>query len=478
MQQLLDAVRRTIRRYELASSSTRVVAALSGGSDSVALAYLLSDLHGAGELQLVAFAHFNHQLRESADSDERFCRRVAEALGRPLVTGGADVRALAARDGRSIEDAARTARHAFLERVRADCRADVIALGHTKDDQAETFLLRLIRGAGARGLAAMHPRNGPIVRPLLECRRGQLRAHLAERGLAFVHDETNDDLSIPRNRVRAELLPFLIDRFNPAVVDALADAAEIAREEWTWMSAEAAVASKEAVAHDANRWTIDASILAARPLPLVRLVVYGAMTAAAHGRPIGFEEVSRTVDLVRFGGPPFDAPGQRVERIASTVVLTGRPADAVGRVDSGPGSGAGSLFRRPLSIPGEVVLPDSGLVISAEPADSPGLPRALAGKGPEIATVRLDRCVGGLAVRYRRPGDRFRPLGLGGGKKLQDFFVDRKVERRRRDRVPLVVDETDRIVWVAGYAIDDEFRVTDPAQAVLILRLKGLGGSD
>ncbi|HEY7172760.1 MAG TPA: tRNA lysidine(34) synthetase TilS [Vicinamibacterales bacterium] len=469
-----ERVRRTIRRYGLAPPGTRVLVALSGGSDSVALAHLVASLDAAGELHLAAFAHFNHQLRASADADERFCREVAASLGRPLLADRGDVRAVAARQHRSIEDAARTARHAFLERARLESGADVVALGHTKDDQAETFLLRLIRGAGARGLAAMHPRRDAIIRPLIDCRRADLRAYLAGRGLAFVDDETNEDVSVPRNRVRAELLPLLEARFNVSVVDALADAADIAREEWAWMSSEARAASAGAVSRDGDRWMLDAAVLAGRPVPLLRLVVYETMTAAAGGRPIGFDDVDRAVELLRSGGPPFDAHGQRVERIASRLVLTGRPADAVGRPRPDPG--LGSLLRLPLSIPGEVALADSGFIITAELAVST-LPGAAAGNR-SVALVRRDLCGAGLAVRYRRPGDRFRPAGLNGGKKLQDFFVDRKVERAARDRVPIVVDEADRIVWVAGHAIDEEFRVTDPAQAVLILRLKGLGGSD
>jgi tRNA(Ile)-lysidine synthase len=471
---LIERVRRTIRRYELAPPETRVLVALSGGSDSVALAHVAADLDAAGELLLVALAHFNHQLRPSADRDERFCREIAATLGRPLLADRGDVRALAAREHRSIEDAARTARHAFLAQARVECGADVIALGHTKDDQAETFLLRLIRGAGARGLAAMHPRRRFIIRPLIDCRRAQLQAYLAERSLPFVHDETNDDVSVPRNRVRAELLPLLAERFNPSVVDALAGAAEIAREEWAWMSSEADALAAGAVTREGDRWTIDAGALAGRPLPLIRLIVHQTMTAAAAGRAIGFSDVDRAVRLLQSGGPPFDAHGQRVERIACALVLTGRPPGAVGRIQ--PTSAAGSLLPIPLSIPGEVELADSGAVISAEVAVSP-LPAAIVGSR-SVAVVRRDLCAGGLAVRYRRPGDRFRPAGLKGGKKLQDFFVDRKVERAARDRVPIVVDGTDRIVWVAGHAINEEFRVTDPAQAVLILRLKGLGGSD
>jgi tRNA(Ile)-lysidine synthase len=175
--------------------------------------------------------------------------------------------------------------------------------------------------------------------------------------------------------------------------------------------------------------------------------------------------------MSREGGAPIDLPGQRMERVGPDVVLMGRPPDAVGR----PGSFA-NLFRYPLSIPGEVRLAEAGCVVTAETASSAAAAPAPPGNGA-IAVVQLDQCQGPLAVRNRRPGDRFRPPGLRGGKKkLQDFFVDRKIARQRRDAVPLVVDESDRIVWVAGHEIDERFRVTDPAQAVVILRLKLLGG--
>src|ERR1700681_577454 len=237
--QLIDRVRRTIRQHDLARRETRVVVALSGGSDSVALAQLVHALEQAAELQLAGLAHFNHQLRPGAEADERFCQDLADSLGRPLLVDRGDVRGRARRERRSIEDAARAARHEFLERARLHFEADTIALGHTRDDQAETFLLRLLRGAGARGLAAMHPRRGAIIRPLIGCRRAELRAFLDAGRIAYVQDESNEDVSIPRNRVRAELLPFLERRFNPSVVDVLADEADLAREEWRWMESAA-----------------------------------------------------------------------------------------------------------------------------------------------------------------------------------------------------------------------------------------------
>src|SRR5579862_1060827 len=209
MVDLLQRTRRSIRRHDLFAADGAVAAAVSGGSDSVALAHLLRHMAAARDVRFAGIVHFNHQLRDTSNDDERLCERLAGVFGVPFVAGRGDVRRRAASERRSIEDAGRTARYEFFERARCELGADVVALGHTRDDQAETFLLRLIRGAGARGLAGMYPRNGAIVRPLLGCRRAELRewlAQLAARGdmaTAYVDDETNGDVSIPRNRVRA-----------------------------------------------------------------------------------------------------------------------------------------------------------------------------------------------------------------------------------------------------------------------------------
>jgi tRNA(Ile)-lysidine synthase len=469
----MGRVRETIRRYRLLTPETTVVAATSGGSDSVALAHLLNELDRAGECRFVGLAHFNHQLREHADLDQAFCVKLAESLSRPLVVDRANVSGIAQREHRSIEDAARTARHASLERARVHLGADVVAVGHTRDDQAETFLLRLLRGAGPRGLGSMYPRRGNIVRPLLDCRRADLKEYLMEHERPYVHDETNDDVTIPRNRVRAELLPFIERRFNPSIVDVLAQEAELARDDCQWLEALADQQFRQIVSSEGRRYVINAAVLGGCPLGLQRLIVRRAMTEAAPGRTIRFADVQRAIDLTGLDAPSFDGPGQRVERIGPNVVLTGRPAGATGRPVGL--SRSRSLFHYALSIPGEVLVPEAGCVVSAEVVDrfEPGQLKA----GHGVAVVRLDKNTGGFAVRNRRPGDRFRPFGLGRRKKLQDFFVDHKVVRERRDAVPIVVDDRDRIVWVAGHSISEDFRVTDPAQAVLILRLKGLGGS-
>ena len=471
---LVTEVRRFIAEHDLMPRGARVLAAVSGGSDSIALAHVLYALDREGDLRLAGLVHLNHQLRTAAETDEQFVRGVAGALGAPLFSERADVAARAARERRSIEDAARAARYDWFERARLASGADLVALGHTRDDQAETVLLRLTRGAGPRGLSGMHPRNGTIVRPLLGCRRVDLRAWLASRRQPFVDDETNGDVRIPRNRVRAELMPLLAHRFNPSIVEVLADQADLARETWRWMEEEAASLADRAVRVRANRGgepvrELDIATLCAAPIALQRLVVWQALRDTGGGRAIAFQHVEAARRMIASSCGDADLPGQRAERIGGSLVLTGRPDEAVGRRPAA----ATNLFRYPLSIPGEVVVPDAG-VISVEAVAGA---TARNGGDRSAATVRADVCGGSLVVRNRRPGDRFRPAGLGGRKKLQDYFVDRKIARDRRDVVPIIVDEHDRIVWVAGHEIDEAFRVTDGSQPVLLLKFKALGGS-
>jgi len=506
---VIDRIRRDLRRLGLIGNETAIAAAVSGGSDSVALAHALHHVASDGSIRLAGIAHFNHQLRAASNDDEARTRGLAESLGVPFVSGRGDVRRRAVDERRSIEDAARGARYEFFEHARGELGAGVVALGHTRDDQAETFLLRLIRGAGPRGLAAMYPRNGPIVRPLLGCRRGELRAWLGELGArgvactAFADDETNDDVAIPRNRVRAELLPLLEARFNPEIVDVLADEADLARDSWAIVERAAAAgtevaggdggsregrrspAGTEVAGGDGGPWEgrrspagteVDIDRLLAADPAVARVALWRAMRAAAGGREVGYRHVAAAMDLVlEPGDRAIDVPGQRVERIGGRLVLVSRPAGLRGRWrPDGNNNGDAHAFRLALAVPGEVAVSDTTR-LTAEAMDDPSGAAAMdaaaaAGRG-RTALVRADLCAS-LAVRNRRPGDRFRPVGVGGSKKLQDWFVDRKVARVERSRVPLVVDAADRIVWVAGHGIDEAFAVTDAAQGVLLLRLR------
>jgi tRNA(Ile)-lysidine synthase len=458
----------TIRRHALLRDGSRVLVGLSGGADSVALLLLLRELERAGSLAVAGAAHLNHRLRGAeADEDQAFCAALAGRLDVPFRAERTDVAALARAQKRSIEDAARSARYAFFERAAGDVDADVIAVAHTQEDQAETFLLRLLRGSGTRGLAAIQPRAGRVVRPLLEIAREELRAYLASRGQPFREDSSNADVTVPRNRIRHELIPYLESHFSPRITDVLSREAALARQDEEFLHEEAIKLAARIVLTDVAV-RIDAVGLSRAPRALSSRVAQAALQRLAGSKPITFEHVERVLALAEGGGEgrAVSLPGQYAVRAGATVVLhPGR-----GRARAGANSFAFSL-----SIPGEVQLGPQRLAVGAElllgPDEAPRRHRKWAGRGDEvgIAAAALELP---LAVRSRRRGDRFRPLGAQGGRKLQDFLVDRKVARDERDLLPLVVDGRDRIVWVVGQAVAEDFRVTDPSQGVLLLKVR------
>ncbi len=505
---LANAVLRTIRRYDMLPSGGRVLVALSGGADSVALLNILLELHDREELVVVGAAHFNHGLRGGeADEDERFCAELARSAGIPFEAGRADVRAKARREKRSIEEAARIVRYEFLMEAAARLHADAVAVGHTLDDQAETFLLRLIRGAGARGLGGIRPRAGNVIRPLLDTRRADLRAYSEERGLSHRDDASNLDVSIPRNRIRHELIPYLERSFSPGIVEVLAREAASAREDEDRLESEAIDLASTIVLTDTesgdppSRGTasadrrslgeggraigasgdrqrdrkieVDADALSALHPALASRVARAALRRLAGDRFIGFEQVRRFLDVVQTGsgGAALSLPGQQAVKHGGRVHLRPEPP-RVRRV--------GNSFQFPLSIPGEVVLDRQGMAVSAawsRPEETTAADIARRSR----AAAEADCFVRGpklpLVVRSRRPGDRFMPPGLDGrSKKLQDYLVDRKVPRAERDLLPLVVDDDNRIVWVVGHAVAERFRVPGPSDGVISLKARRLGG--
>ncbi len=475
MRALADRVRRTIRAHELVDRGGRLVAAVSGGSDSVALLYLLNALSASGELTLAGVAHFNHRLRETADRDEAFCRRLADALGLPIDVESADVAALADERRQSIEVSAREARRAFFARAAARAGVHRVALGHTRDDQAETFLLRLLRGAGSHGLGAIRPRAGLLVRPLLDAGRDELRAYLQSIGATWCEDETNADLANPRNRVRHELLPYLARHLAPDVTAVLARAAAIARDDADFIRAAAIEMVPRIVLSGDDATQLDVRGLLGLSPAVARRVVLQALAERAAGRFVGFDHVEAVLELVRGAGESgaVDLPGQRAERIGGRIVL----GPAAGRVPRAAATVELALEPRPLSLPGVLALPELGWVLATEPGPSGGV-KDIEGLSARGLTVAVDRAALAepLAVRTRRPGDSLKPIGVGGRKKLQDLLVDRKVPRNERDRVPIVVDARGRLVWVVGHALAEDFRVTEASSAVIFLKASRLGG--
>ena len=279
---------------------------LSGGPDSVALLDALATLATQGGFRVVA-AHLDHGLRPESEGDAAFCAELCRRLVVPLRTGVADVRDRARRERGGLEQAARRARYEFLRAARRELGAAAIAVAHTRDDQAETLLMRLLRGAGHDGLSAMRPRSGDIVRPLLGVSRAGVLAHLATRGLAAREDATNRDPSFMRNRVRHELLPYLEARFNPRLREALSRTSELLADEAELLRGLGDAFFARAARCDADGVVLDRQRLAEAPRALARIALRRALESAGGLRGVAALHVEQFLRVAR-----SKAPGRRL----------------------------------------------------------------------------------------------------------------------------------------------------------------------
>jgi tRNA(Ile)-lysidine synthase len=325
--QLHQRVRKTIERHALCPPGSRVIVGLSGGSDSVALLFLLRDLAENGGFTIAGLVHVNHQLRTTAHRDEAFCRQLAERLNLRIVVKNEDVKGYARGRNLSVEDAARRIRYDFMEQAADTLGAEHIAVGHTQDDQAETFLLKLIRGAGLTGLGGIHPRRDRVIRPLLEVSRAELRGYLARRGEQWIEDESNDDLDNPRNRIRHIVLPELDCAAGGPTRPAIARAAGVVREDAEWLDELATRRYVELIEETSAGVTIEAPALMAEPPPLRRRILLRAMRACAGGREVGLEHVEAAMAVLTGTSGGVDVPGGRVElRRGKLVLIQQKPA--------------------------------------------------------------------------------------------------------------------------------------------------------
>jgi tRNA(Ile)-lysidine synthase len=349
---ILARIRDTVERDRLIAAGDRIVIGLSGGPDSVTLAHLLPEVARGFRADVVALAHLNHQLRPEADEDEAFCRSVAARLDLPLDTDRIDVRAAAARERTSLEDAGRTVRDGFLRQIAERRQATRVAVAHTLNDQAETVLLRRFRGAGPVGLAGIYPQAGLVIRPLLDVRRLEVEAWLAAERLPYREDPTNRDLSIPRNRIRHELLPYLARHVGEGILEVLARQAVIAREDADWLENAATETTRSLVLDLEGRTVVELSALLDLPPALRRRVIRTALQRHAGSRFVGFDHVEAVLALGResgelegaagpagpkepraLGGQPehapkvIDLPGQRVNRTMGRLVFAPLTAD-------------------------------------------------------------------------------------------------------------------------------------------------------
>jgi tRNA(Ile)-lysidine synthase len=443
---MLSKVQTTLAK--LLQPDEQMLVGVSGGPDSVALLSILIELGWRPHV-----CHLNHQLR-GADSDEdaEFVRQLAARYGLPCTVEAVTI----APD----EDSARRARQEFFGRVAERTDLKKLVLAHTADDQVETFLLRLLRGAGVPGLVGIWPERQlgmlRVIRPLLKVRRSEIMEYLAAKKLSYREDKSNADTRYTRNRIRHELLPLLEREYNPAIRDVLLNTAEILRDEDFYL-----------LHHVAQRFymaacqgdAVNVKTLANYPTAIQRRVLrFWLGGDSENGPSFTFDQIE-AVRYAAIGGSPsaaIDLPDDLVVYREYEWLQKAR------RKDLEPVKG-----NWPLSLSGETAIRELGVRFVLEHGDE---------------STNLKECFDadalgdGLFVRTWENGDRFQPLGMGETKKLQDFFVDEKVPRLKRGRVPLVCTADGRIAWVVGQRIAEPFKVREDTRRILYARVESIQG--
>lgn len=455
--QFVDRVRDTIRRHSMLAGGDTVVVAVSGGSDSTALVHGMAAL-GRDMRWSLHVAHFNHGLRRDAAEDAAFVAAMSQTLGLERHEGSADVLACSQRDGVSVEEAARRLRYEFLTRVAGEVGATAIATGHTLDDQAETVLLRLLRGSGLDGLAGIPPVRQSdgirIVRPLLELSRTEILAYLNAIGARWREDSTNWDREILRNHIRLVLLPAL-EGYNPDVRRTLARVAALLRDEAQVVQSLAVPEIAKTLSGNAPRVRVARTPFARLPAALQRRALREAVQRVRGNlRGVRFVHIEGARRLVLEGetGAWMPLPGGvRVTRVSGAAEVS---MEAPQRA---PG-----VYRLP--VPGEIIALEFGVHMSAETIERDRFRAGVTAGDLSTNTVMLDSDVikGELVVRGPKPGDRFAPLGMEGRTKLvADYLRDEGVPRHRRALTPIVTTDDGVILWIVGMRASDAGRITD-----------------
>jgi tRNA(Ile)-lysidine synthase len=436
---LEETVQRFVEKEGLLQGVKRLGVALSGGADSVALFHLLLPLCKKNKIELVVL-HLDHGLRNDSAQDAKWVKALAKKAGVDCVVERHEVTAHLNK-AVSVEMAAREVRQEFFEACRTQVKLDAIATGHQADDVAETFILRLMRGAGGSGLAPLKPRSRGFIRPLLPVLGAALRDWLRQKKKTWREDHTNQDVTIPRNKIRHETLPLLEKQFGLAVRSNLCRSAEILREEDSFLEElSQAVLAECFVAKIENALNMEK--LRETPLAVQRRVLRLWLWSAAIPLESGFDVVERLCAMEE---------GDKEQLTDHVYVLFQKGAVQIiqeSLIQASP---------KKVNQRGKTCWEDLHITCKT----SKGIESFAQGIGvyPAVCTINAEALNGQpLVVRSRQPGDRMAPYGMKGTKKVQDIFVDAKVPEHRRDGIPVLVCG-EEIVWIPGYRIADRFAV-------------------
>ena len=447
---MLERVADYISRYNMFTRGQSVGVAVSGGADSMCLLHVLVELRSRWALQLKVL-HLDHRLRGSESAgDAAFVRGTALRLGLPVHVQECDVRGVQAEAGDNLEQAARKARRRFFQECMESGLVERVALGHTRSDQAETVLFRMLRGCGISGLAGILPvtREG-LVRPLLDVARQEVELFLKQRGVEWREDASNRDLAFARNRIRHELLPALLRDWNPSLVAALARLAALAQQEEQYWDEEIGRLSGKHFVRKPPAILLPVEALHSIAPPVARRLLRRAIEEAKGDlKRVEFSHLETILRLAE------ETEGHGRVRIPGLDVL--RSIDWLRLAPPGEDAARSRDFRRPVTVPCAIVLPDGGSRLEF----------ALSVCDEKDCGLDWERLPGPLELRFWRPGDQYQPLGHASSARIKELFQKHRVPLWDRRSWP-VVTSAGEIIWARRFGPAAEYAASPEALQVL-----------
>jgi len=481
--QLQKQVAEAIKKYALFSTNDRILLGISGGPDSVSLLSLISNINRAGNIYSeLSIAHLNHLLRGAeSEQDEQFVKNIAKRFNLSIVVERKDIKKIAQKRKLSLEETARGERYKFLETAAKKVGANIIVVGHTADDNAETILHRIIRGTGILGLNGMRPKRRlnslsmmTLVRPLLFSWREDIIAYLKETNLSYRCDSTNLEKDKFRNRIRMELIPILEKGYNTGVKESLIRLGEVATQNYDFLKSQAEglfekiFLNGERVGKSFKEVILDIPSLKKVPTVLQQMIIREAMVRLDIPlKEFGYKQYEDILDLI---GSEKTSINKSVKDYLHVSIEDNKLHLFCGGYHA---QEKRILEEVKLQVPGETKLEGLGYKIKMEAREIKNgfLEKFKQNKTKYDEAVDFDALSMPLTVRMRREGDRFWPLGSLGIKKLKIFFINNKIPRMERNTIPIVA-MNDQPIWVVGYRLDNRIKITERTKKMLIMKFE------
>ncbi|MCX7710522.1 MAG: tRNA lysidine(34) synthetase TilS [Clostridia bacterium] len=459
---ILETVLQAIEKYHLLNKGDKVVVGLSGGPDSVCLLHILHSLVERMNIKLYA-VHVNHLLRgQESELDEQYAGELCDRLGVKLYIKRINIKEMAEKKSISLEEAGREARYAMFESVAGEVGADKVAVAHNKNDQVETLLMRMIRGTGLEGLKGIERRRDNVIRPLLDISRKEIEEYCLVHRLEPRTDSSNLKNIYTRNKIRLDLIPYMNALFETDITEPFFRMANLLKEDHEYIEGNAIIIYNQCIAdRSQNSVQLDIPKLVSNQAAIAKRIVRLAIKEVqGDAKGIEYLHIEKILELASRGktGSILHLPnGLRAMHSYGVLKIfysKDEPADAD--------------FETPIIIPGRTCIESVRLELSAEVLRSEEWKKQKTKDSDPVQFFDFEKLSEGIHIRNRRNGDVFRPFKSNGTKKLKEYFIDCKIPREERGKIPLIARDRE-IVWIIGYKISDKFTVTENTKSVLKL---------